>query len=822
MDNFLIYLLKVSAGTTLLYLCYLLVFSKDTFYRRNRIILILILLLPTILPALKIHVISDSVVPLEPLNPIENIIFSGNSFETTAAVTVNSGSFDYNLLLIWVYFTITGLFLLRGVISLISTYSIIRKGSVKNSQFPKVIISDRQLPPFSFFPYAVIPADQYKNGNYEDILEHEFAHIRQGHTFDLLLGELFIALQWFNPFVWLIKRSILLNHEYLADHVSITSNRSAKEYQYRLLSFQSGLKSVTLVHSFNSLIKNRIIMINKKPTRKYATLKNILILPVVAFVIYAFATPEYNYVTPVSEPLVIKQVPAIIQKEVKGIVTDVNGKPLEEVHITSTGTEGNVQGTSTDKEGRFSLTNIKEDASLLFYYKGYIGMTLKPDFIKEMSVKMEPNPDYKAPVVETNNAPQGQRPAPIVVIDGIVSEKSVGEARKDLGYDMGIMKMIMGKEATDKYGDKGVNGVYEIITRKKALEMGLKPPFPRLTPDDYPTFNNLKASVFTEWVIRQVKYPSEAMADKLEGWVTIKFTVELNGSISNIVSVLQSEKVLSDEVIRVIQSSPKWDSPKNINVDEPYNTIVTINFRYPGEVLSDVPFVVVEEMPTYPGGAVELLNFIKNNTRYPEEAKSEKIQGRVIIRFIVTKEGKAEGISVLKGVHPLLDAESIRVISMLTGFKPGMQGGKPVNVWYMVPVTFSLDESEPLFSNSSRDEILKFLASNTAYPQVAKMASDTGNVFVVVKMEKGGIIKECKAVTDKSQISVHVLPQIIIVGYKTSAGPDDLRPGKATGDGQTALQTEAVRIANKLGEIDIPEWKEKNMDFALTFRFILK
>ena len=126
------------------------------------------------------------------------------------------------------------------------------------------MISDNHVPPFSFFPYAVIPAEDYKSGNYKDLLDHEFAHLRQGHTFDLLLSEFFIAFQWFNPIVWLIKRSVILNHEYLADYITLRSSRNVKDYQYRLLNFQSGLKNISLAHSFNSLIKNRIIMINKK------------------------------------------------------------------------------------------------------------------------------------------------------------------------------------------------------------------------------------------------------------------------------------------------------------------------------------------------------------------------------------------------------------------------------------------------------------------------------------------------------------------------------------------------------------------------------
>ncbi|MCX6328185.1 MAG: M56 family metallopeptidase [Bacteroidia bacterium] len=387
MDNLLLYLLKVSAGTTLFYLCYLLLFSKDTFYLRNRIFLILTLLLPTILPAIKVPVLSDSVVPIETASVIDNIIFSEVASKTTMSNTINS--FDYNRLFVWIYFLIAGLLLLRGVISLITTFRVIKKGVVKNNKFPKVIISDVKVPPFSFFPYVVIPAEDYKCGNYTDILDHEFTHIKQGHTFDLLLSELFIAFQWFNPFIWLIKRSIILNHEYLADHVSLIHNNGVKEYQFRLLSFKTGLKNISLAHNFNSVIKNRIIMINKKPTRKYATLKNILILPAVAIVAFAFVTPEYHYATPSTDPITINQTPAIIQKEVKGIVLNEEGKPLGGVNITTTGKEGNVRGGTTGKDGRFSIINVQDDASILFIYPGYKQLTLKPDFSSEMIVKMQ-------------------------------------------------------------------------------------------------------------------------------------------------------------------------------------------------------------------------------------------------------------------------------------------------------------------------------------------------------------------------------------------------------------------------------------------------
>lgn len=102
------------------------------------------------------------------------------------------------------------------------------------------------------------------------------------------------------------------------------------------------------------------------------------------------------------------------------------------------------------------------------------------------------------------------------------------------------------------------------------------------------------------------------------------------------------------------------------------------------------PFVVVEEMPMFPGGDPALLAYIAEHTQYPEVAKENNIQGRVIVRFCVTAKGTVDKVSVLKGVDPELDKEAIRVVESLPPFKPGKQGGKPVPVWYMVPITFTL------------------------------------------------------------------------------------------------------------------------------------
>lgn len=104
----------------------------------------------------------------------------------------------------------------------------------------------------------------------------------------------------------------------------------------------------------------------------------------------------------------------------------------------------------------------------------------------------------------------------------------------------------------------------------------------------------------------------------------------------------------------------------------------------------EVPYVVVEEMPMFPGGDSTLIDYINKNTKYPESAKLNKIQGKVIVRFCVSANGSVDRISVLRGVNPDLDTEAVRVIGSLPPFKPGRQGGKAVPVWYMAPIDFKL------------------------------------------------------------------------------------------------------------------------------------
>jgi len=501
--------------------------------------------------------------------------------------------------------------------------------------------------------------------------------------------------------------------------------------------------------------KKRFDMMKKIAVSPYRKMKLLLVLPVFAIVLKGFATPDYSYSMPSVPGMQTVLSSAAAEKEARGTVVDEDGKPLEGVRIivsgTTTGVTTDAKGRfsiSKIPDGSsliFSRAGYKSYIMLPLISSNYalrVRLVKDPDYqkisirtsdgsevralividgvISENGIgKVDPDAvlslnvlkeeaatgkygdkgregvieittkDPRTPKEETVTPVQKQ--GPLVVIDGVVTDRNFRDAPKELGYELAIVKQIFGKEATDKYAEKGAYGVMELTTRKKARESGVKPEiFPRLTPEDYPTFLGQKWTSYREWVINHMEYPSEAQAKQLVGWVTVNFTVKLDGSIINPKPLGNPDPILSDEVIRIITSSPKWDPPKNPAVDVPFLSSVNVGFKPPDKILDEEPFVVVEEMPLYPGGEAELLNFIAMNTQYPEGAKADTIQGKVIVRFIVNTEGNTEGISVLKGVHPLLDAEAMRVVKLFTGFKPGMQGGKAVPVWYMVPINFTL------------------------------------------------------------------------------------------------------------------------------------
>lgn len=110
-----------------------------------------------------------------------------------------------------------------------------------------------------------------------------------------------------------------------------------------------------------------------------------------------------------------------------------------------------------------------------------------------------------------------------------------------------------------------------------------------------------------------------------------------------------------------------------------------------GEI-EDYVFVIVEEMPEFPGGKDSLYKFLGANIVYPNKAKKDGIEGKVYVNFTIEKDGTINKVKVLRSVHPLLDEEAIRVVESFPKWKPGKQKGKTVRVSYNLPLNFVLNK----------------------------------------------------------------------------------------------------------------------------------
>lgn len=204
---------------------------------------------------------------------------------------------------------------------------------------------------------------------------------------------------------------------------------------------------------------------------------------------------------------------------------------------------------------------------------------------------------------------------------------------------------------------------------------------------------------------QNVKYPKEAQDQGKQGRVIVQFVVNKDGSISNDTIVRSVDPLLDAEALRVVRSMPNWTPGKQRGKEVRVRFTLPVTFRLdggeeskPAEVKQVVKtstqgeeiFNVVEKMPEYPGGMVELMKFLQRNVRYPKEAQEQGKQGRVVVQFVVNKDGSITDAKIAKSVDPQLDAEALRVVNAMPNWTPGKQRGKEVRTYFTIPVTFRL------------------------------------------------------------------------------------------------------------------------------------
>ncbi len=151
------------------------------------------------------------------------------------------------------------------------------------------------------------------------------------------------------------------------------------------------------------------------------------------------------------------------------------------------------------------------------------------------------------------------------------------------------------------------------------------------------------------------------------------------------------QQQVQTDVIEIVEDDTEIQDDYEFDMEADEETEITVDTEEEEEEEAPQVFVVVEKMPEFPGGVVALRKYIAENVNYPAIARENDIQGTVYLKFVVTSKGKVDQVQITRGVDQLLDDEAIRVVKTLPDFKPGMQGGKNVSVWYSVPIVFKLN-----------------------------------------------------------------------------------------------------------------------------------
>ena len=543
MGTFLVYILKSSLCLALFYLFYRLLLSKETFHRFNRIALLGVMLISCLLPLVRVTVDRATVVNTSVMLVEEDMLMYPWEMQT---VVQEEAAFPWREWLVAVYFLGILFFLLRNFLSLGYVFYLIRHSRCRRMENGIcLVVHQAGFAPFSWMKYIVISqTDLDENGT--DILIHEEAHIRNGHSWDLLLVELCVWLQWFNPAAWLLKQELQNVHEYEADEAVLRQGIDAKRYQMLLIKKAVGARLYSIANSFNhSSLKKRITMMIRKKSNPWARAKYLYVLPLAAVTVAAFARPEIS-------------------------------EPLDEISSVKVNDLSAITGNNSPEN-----------------------LSVASNSAADVTLKMKVTDQTGSPIVG----------ASVLIVNstsGTLTD-SEGNFTLKVGDDQRISVSYIGMKSVE-------------LSVKECLEKQIK----------------------------EVRLTSDA------------------DSGPQLTVVSQSSESASQK------------APQHNTTSEPQNT--------------EEVFMVVENMPEFPGGLNACLKFLADHVAYPKEAAEKKIQGRVIVQFVVMKDGSIANARVIRSVDPLLDAEALRVIGLMPKWKPGTQRGQAVNVKFTMPITFRLDK----------------------------------------------------------------------------------------------------------------------------------
>jgi hypothetical protein len=274
METFSLYLLKSVTSISILYCFYWFVLRNETYYIWNRYFLLVSLIVSLVLSMIKFPV--ESIPSETVVNILSPVII--NSYLPSGEHKL---SFDKLSILSIIYISGAVVLCIRFLSSLVKIYYLYLRFPKYNFNGFKAVVLDNDSSPFTFFNILFIPRTDFESGKIDEMIVHEKAHKDEFHTVDILLLELITIFQWFNPFVWMFRRALKSEHEFIADRRVLNQGYDSVNYQKLLFEKSMGVSTLCLINNFNySLLKKRLKMMTINKSSSYAKIKYIFAIPV--------------------------------------------------------------------------------------------------------------------------------------------------------------------------------------------------------------------------------------------------------------------------------------------------------------------------------------------------------------------------------------------------------------------------------------------------------------------------------------------------------------------------------------------------------------
>jgi beta-lactamase regulating signal transducer with metallopeptidase domain len=308
MSFFFIYLIKLSVSLSVVFIFYHFILQKLTFYNHNRWYLLGYTLLSFFIPFINISAVLEK-----------------NNWNTNDAVTWipvihtttepglpenTPGAFNVWAMIISIIAAGMIIMFVRLLLQLLSFHRMMKKALPVSTEGMNLYQVNENIIPFSFGNSIFINRHLHNKKELEEIIRHEFVHVKQRHSLDIIWAELLCLVNWFNPFAWMLRRSIRQNLEFIADHKVLENGINKKEYQYLLLKV-IGNNQYSIAAQFNfSSLKKRIAMMNKLKSAKVHLLKFLFLMPVVIVMLLAFRSKYEHSVIPAGRNTIQDTLPA--------------------------------------------------------------------------------------------------------------------------------------------------------------------------------------------------------------------------------------------------------------------------------------------------------------------------------------------------------------------------------------------------------------------------------------------------------------------------------------------------------------------------------